>query len=57
MEVLAKDAIDSMREAVKTAGQVLQDLENLGEDFINSKAGFKTKLFILAAVEEISKVA
>ena len=39
MENLAKDAIDSMREAVKTAGQVLHDLENLGEDFINSKAG------------------
>ena len=54
MEDLNKDTIDSMREAVKTAGQALH---GLGEDFLNTAAGQKTKIFIMGAVEEVSKVA
>ena len=43
-----------MRDAIRTAGWALHDL---GEDFLNTAAGQKTKIFIMGAVEEVSKVA
>ena len=43
-----------MRDAIRTAGWALNDL---GEDFLNTAAGQKTKIFIMGAVEEVSKVA
>ena len=54
MEDWAKGAIDTMHDAMQIAGQALIDL---GEDFLETAAGQKIKIFVLGAVEEISKAA
>ena len=54
MEDLGKDAINTMHDAIKKAGRALR---NLSEEFLNTAAGQKTKIFIMGAVEEVSKVA
>jgi hypothetical protein len=45
-------AIDTLEDAMKTAGEVLY---NLGEDILNTPAGQKIKLFVHGFVEEMSK--
>ena len=54
MEDWAKGAIDTMHDAMQIAGQALIDL---GEDFLDIAAVQKIKVFVLGAVEEISKAA
>ena len=54
MKESASNAISDMEDAISTAGRVLNEL---GEDFMNSPAGQKTKIFIMGAVEYVSQGA